>query len=258
MTRLTLLLLALSCRGAFAQSAYEIQVYGADTVEKHATMVELHSNLYPGGPDQPGAVQPDAHSVHATVEITHGFTTWFETGFYAFTSARSGEGWDYAGTHVRPRVMAPKSWGWPVGASLSFEAGYFRPRFQETRWDMEIRPIVDWRRGPFYVALNPALERALKLYGDGSMSFQFAPNAKLSWDLSKLVTVGVEYYGNMGPVENPSPLSQQLHQLFPAVDLNFSDDWEFNAGVGFGLNRATDDLVLKLILGRRFGVAAQK
>jgi hypothetical protein len=242
-------------KAACAQSAYEIQVYGADTVEKGNTMVELHSNTSPGGPDAPGPVQPDAHAVHETLEITRGITSWFETGFYTFSSARSGEGWDYAGSHVRPRVMAPHSWGWPVGASLSLEAGYFKPRFQETRWDLEIRPIVDWRRGPFYIAFNPALERALMLYGAGSMSFQFAPNAKISWDLTKLVTIGVEYYGNIGPIENPSPLSQQQHQIFPALDLNFSEDWEFNAGAGFGLNRATDDLVLKVILGRRFGAS---
>jgi hypothetical protein len=248
-----LLFCALFTTPARAQSAYEIQIYGSDTVQKGATMVELHTNTYPAGPDQPGAVQPDAHAWHETLEVTRGFTDWFETGFYAFSSARSGEGWSYAGSHIRPRVMAPKAWGWPVGASLSMEAGYFKPRFQETRWDLEIRPIVDWRRGPFYVAINPALERALMLYDGGSMSFQFAPGAKLSWDFTKLVTLGVEYYGNIGPLQNPSPLSQQQHQLFPVLDLNFSDDWEFNAGVGFGLNQATDRLTLKMIVGRRFG-----
>ncbi|MBI3550993.1 MAG: hypothetical protein HY077_00620 [Elusimicrobia bacterium] len=247
------LLLALLTLPARAQSAYEIQIYGADTVEKGKTMVELHTNTYPDGPDEPGEVQPDAHAWHETLELTHGFTDWFETGFYTFTSARSGEGWSYAGSHLRPRVMAPHSWGWPVGASLSLEAGYFKPRFQESRWDLEIRPIVDWRRGRFYASINPALERALLLYGEGSRSFQFAPGAKLSWDMTKQVALGLEYYGGIGPVENPSPLSEQQHQLYPVIDLNFSEDWEFNAGAGFGLNRATDSLTLKLILGRRLG-----
>ncbi len=31
-----------------------------------------------------------------------------------------------------------------------------------------------------------------------------------------------------------------------------SEDWEFNFGVGFGLTHSTDNLVVKLILGRRF------
>jgi len=45
---------------------------------------------------------------------------------------------------------------------------------------------------------------------------------------------------------------EQQHQLFPTLDLNFSPDWEFNFGVGFGLTRRTDDLMVKLIVGRRF------
>ena len=38
----------------------------------------------------------------------------------------------------------------------------------------------------------------------------------------------------------------------PTLDLNFSPEWEFNFGVGFGLTRRTDDLMVKLIVGRRF------
>ena len=45
---------------------------------------------------------------------------------------------------------------------------------------------------------------------------------------------------------------KQQHQIFPTLDLNFSPDWEFNLGIGIGLTRRTDDLMVKLILGRRF------
>jgi hypothetical protein len=48
------------------------------------------------------------------------------------------------------------------------------------------------------------------------------------------------------------PLSQQQQQLFPAIDLNLSPDWELNFGLGFGLTEATDRLIFKMILGRRF------
>lgn len=244
--------LAASAAPARAQSAYEIQVYGSETVPRGETMAELHTNMAPSGPlDAAGETQPDLHAFHETFELTRGFTDWFETGFYAFTSARSGEGWRWAGTHLRPRVAAPKSWGWPVGASLSVEGGYFEPRFADAVWDLEIRPIVDWRRGRFYASLNPALEKTLVPRRDGSTSLAFAPAAKVSWDASRLLTVGLEYYGDLGAVQKfPREVGQQ-HQLFPVVDLNFSDAWEFDAGAGFGLSRAADRLVLKLILGRR-------
>ena len=36
------------------------------------------------------------------------------------------------------------------------------------------------------------------------------------------------------------------------TDLNLSPDWELNFGLGFGLTEATDRLIVKMILGRRF------
>jgi len=57
----------------------------------------------------------------------------------------------------------------------------------------------------------------------------------------------------LGPIANFDPLAQQEQQIFPAVDLNLSPNWEFNAGVGVGTTRSTDRLILKLILGYRFG-----
>ena len=48
------------------------------------------------------------------------------------------------------------------------------------------------------------------------------------------------------------PWSGQQHQVFPALDLNVSPDWEINFGVGVGLTRSTDQLIVKLIVGYRF------
>jgi hypothetical protein len=47
------------------------------------------------------------------------------------------------------------------------------------------------------------------------------------------------------------PYQQQQHQLFFAVDLDLSPDWEFNAGYGLGFTNATDNDIAKVILGYR-------
>ena len=39
----------------------------------------------------------------------------------------------------------------------------------------------------------------------------------------------------------------------PAVDIDFGKRWEFNFGVGIGVTQATDHLLIKTILGYRFG-----
>src|SRR5712692_10959418 len=99
---------------AFAQDNYEIQVYAYDTVEPRHTMVELHSNFtFQGSKMMENGLLPTNHQWHETIEITHGFTDWFEIGFYIFTSAKNGQGWDWVGDHIRPRLRVPKKWNWP-------------------------------------------------------------------------------------------------------------------------------------------------
>ena len=237
---------------ASGQGNYEIQVYGSEIVPAGRTMVEIHSNYTVDGPrTEITGVVPDEHALHETLEVTHGFTPWFETGFYVFSSIQPGEGWQWGGDHIRPRVRVPESWGLPVGLSLSTEFGYQRRIFSEDTWSWEIRPIIDKNLGRWYFALNPAFEKSL--HGlNSSQGYSFAPSAKVSFEVTKLIAAGFEYYGSLGPVLCWSPVDEQQHQIFPTLDLNFSPNWEFNFGVGFGLTRSTDDLMVKLILGYQF------
>jgi hypothetical protein len=243
---------ALTPAPAFGQDNYEIQVYGVDLIPSGHTMFELHTNFTATGRRTTAdGVWPSDHALHETVEITHGFTPWLEVGWYLFTSVQSDGDWNWVGDHIRPRVRAPESWHWPVGASLSFEFGYQRRAFSTDTWTLEIRPIVDRQLGRWYVALNPTLERALK--GEGtSTGFAFAPNAAVTYDVTPTVTAGLEYYGAVGPLSGFDPLNQQEHQIFPAIDLNLSPNFEFNFGVGLGMTGATDHLLIKMITGYRF------
>ena len=94
---------------ARAQENYEIQVYGSELVDPGKTMVELHSNFtFQGSKVEQDGMLPTNHRLHETIEITHGFNDWFECGFYIFTSEKSGQGIDWVGDHIRPRVSVPK------------------------------------------------------------------------------------------------------------------------------------------------------
>src|ERR1700686_1644374 len=87
--------------GLAAQDNYEIQVYSSETVAPGRLMVELHSNFaFQGEKQTVDGVLPSEHALHETIELTYGFTEWFETGFYVFTSARPGEGWQWVGDHI--------------------------------------------------------------------------------------------------------------------------------------------------------------
>ena len=176
---------------ARAQGNYEIQVYGADTVEPKNLMVELHSNFTPEGQKNTiDGVYPTNHQEHETIEL-------------------------------------PDTWTW------------------------ELRPIVDKTVGRWYFAVNPALERTW--HGpDVAQGLGFAPGAKIGFDINKQVNVGFEYYADYGRLGDFDKLHEQQQQIFAVTDLNVSPKWEINIGVGVGPTAATDHLIVKGILGRRF------
>jgi len=237
---------------ACAQENYEIQVYSYETVSPGTTMVELHSNFTAEGSKTiVDGMLPTNHAEHETVEITQGFTDWFETGFYIFTSIQPHQGWQWVGDHIRPRFRIPESWHWPVGVSLSNEIGYQRAAYSPDTWTWEIRPIVDKKIGPWYLSFNPTLDRSF--HGPGvNEGVGFSPNVKVSYDFTRRIAGGVEYYGAYGPITGFDPLRDQQQQIFPTIDLNLGPQWEFNFGVGIGTTAATDHLIIKWILGRRF------
>ncbi len=215
-------------------------------------MVELHSNFTADGRrEMENGVRPTNHAFHETIEITQGWTAWFVTGFYIFTSLRSGEGWQWVGDHIRPRVRAPEKWRWPVGVSLSAEFGYQRPAYSEDTWTLELRPIVDKQLGRWYLSFNPTIDRAL-VGLNTRKGFEFSPNFKFSYDLTKKIAGGLEYYGAFGPLSGFDPSRQQSQQFVPTIDLNVSPKWEINFGVGIGATAATDHILIKGIVGYRF------
>ncbi len=237
---------------AAAQQNFEIQVYEAETLAPGKTMVELHSNLaVKGTTTKTDGVLPTEHALHETLEITRGFTPWFETAFYIFTSVQPGTGYEWVGDHIRPKVRVPEGGDWPVGLGLSMEIGYQQRRFSPDTWTVELRPIIDKKVGPWYFSLNPVVGRSLKGENSGQ-GFDFSPAFKISYDFTPKVTAGIEYYSSLGPIRRFDRLKDQQHQLFPVVDLNPGPRWEFNFGLGFGLTGSTDRLLLKMILGYAF------
>ena len=235
-----------------AQDNYEIQVYSYDTVPPATTMFEIHSNFTVDGQKTVvNGVLPSNHAEHETLEITQGWTNWFETGFYVFSSIQPDGGWQWVGDHIRPRIAAPESWHLPVGLSVSQEIGYQRRQFSEDTWTYELRPIIDKKIGRWYLDFNPTFDKSLHGLNAGK-GWEFSPNVKVSFDFTKTIAAGIEYYGALGPVTQFDPIDQQGQQIFPTIDLNLSPAWEFNFGVGVDVANSGDHLIVKCIVGRRF------
>jgi hypothetical protein len=101
------------------------------------------------------------------------------------------------------------------------------------------------------MSLNPTFEKSFHGLSKNE-GYIFSPNFKASYDITKIIAGGFEYYGAVGPLNKFFPYQSQQHQLFAAVDLDWSPDWELNFGYGWGFTQSTDNAIFKLILGYRF------
>ncbi len=234
---------------ALAQADNEIQVYASPTIQNKWTIFELHSNYTFRGSNQL-TDRSLAHWTNETLEITHGFGKNLEFGIYIFTGiAPKGGGYQYQGTHIRPRVTIPQEWKWKIGASLSAEFGFFRPN--DTTgfvWEGELRPIIDKTINNWYFALNPNI--GFVLTGDNKQ-WVISPQFKTVYTFLQKWGVGIEYYSSLGTFKKLQPWNQQEHLLGPMIDLYLWPLWEVSGGLLFGLNNYSNQRILKLILGRR-------
>jgi len=234
----------------FAQADNEIQVYASPTVGDKLTIFELHSNYTFKGPkDLPDP--KSAHYLNESLEITHGFGNNFEMGLYIFTTYTPDGKYEYLGSHIRPRITAPQSWKWKVGASLSAEFGFFRPSSnQPFYWEGEIRPVIDKTIQRWYFSINPNMDFVLN--GDNK-HFGFGPQIKTVYTIPQKIGVGFEYYTSIGNFQKIDPINEEEHLLGPMIDLYLNPRWEFNAGFLFGLTPKSNQQILKILIGRRVG-----
>jgi len=248
-----LALCALTARPAAAQDVFEIQVYPYETMEPGRTMFEFHTNFVPSGTkgiDEDGVYGND-HQFHETLEITHGWTKHFETGFYLETAYVPDVGYRFTGFHIRPRFNLPEYERFPFHFSLSLEYAWNQRGFDPNKQTLEIRPIFERAAGRLYVSINPDMSLAVK-GPDAGNAPGFEPIGKIGWNFTKRVQAGAEYYSETGTIKHFEPLSDQHHILFGAADLDVSPDWEINFGVGRGLTGTSEHWIVKGIVGYRF------
>ena len=105
--------------------------------------------------------------------------------------------------------------------------------------------------GRWYFAFNPALERTSTV-PTSTRAGASLPPSKISYDFTPVISAGFEYYADYCNIASPCPVHDQQQQIFAVTDLNVSPNWEINIGVGIGPTAATDHLIVKGILGRRF------
>jgi hypothetical protein len=237
-----------------AHAVDEIQVYNAEIAEVGQFTVQHHFNYAFSGrkePDFPGGLVPN-HALNATPEFAWGITEWFELGLYVPWAVNAQDQFLSNAVKLRTLFVTPDAAKRNFFLGLNFEYDYTTPPFSQTRWAMEIRPIIGWRNPQWEFIVNPIFDLGFGNPGD----VDFVPAARLARTFSKDFALAVEYYSDLGrPGAFPSP-DQQQHQLFAVVDFKVGDiDVDF--GLGYGLTSGSDRFVAKTILSYAFPVAGK-
>jgi hypothetical protein len=234
-----------------ARAVDEIQVYNAEIAEVGQFTVQHHFNYAFIGrkePDFPGGLVPN-HALNATPEFAWGITEWFELGLYVPWAVNAQDQFLSNAAKLRTLFVMPDAEKRNFFLGLNFEYDYTTPPFSQTRWAMEIRPIIGWRNTQWEFIVNPIFDLGFGNSGD----VDFVPAARLARTFSKDFALGLEYYGDLGrPGAFPSP-EQQAHQLFAVVDFKVGEiDVDF--GLGYGLTSGSDRFMAKTILTYAFPV----
>jgi hypothetical protein len=239
--------LILVCGSALAQTD-EIQVYDASIAKPGVFNLTLHNNYTfdgAGTPAFPGGLVSN-HTLNGVPEWAYGVTDWFEAGLYLpLYSVASNSGAQLNGFKLRALFVTPDAEDKSFFYGVNFEFSYNARHWDPDRYTSEIRPIVGWRFGSVDLIVNPILDNSWK----GFSALDFAPATRLAWNVTKEWAVAAEEYDDFGPLKGFFPGNAQSHQIFAVVDYSGAP-MEFEAGLGFGLTPASDNLVLKLILSK--------
>jgi hypothetical protein len=244
----------LAAAPAAAFDPFEIQVYDGSANEPGVASLELHWN-YAHAPHR--AVEAPEISwhkqAHFTFEPALGITRFWEIGAYLQWSARIDDSLYWAGIKLRSKFVTPEGL-LPGGLllGLNIEVSAIPEKFEADRFGGELRPILGWETKWLQLAVNPNVEVSFAGAGlhEGP---SFAPGVALCFKVPEIVSMGVEYYGSIGPIAHPLRAREQEHYLFGVVNVLAAAGWEINAGVGAGLTPASNDVVVKVILGHEIG-----
>jgi hypothetical protein len=219
-----------------AQEAFEISVYPYATAHRGEWEFEGHLNYANRGTTAfDGAVAPRQGQVRFAGELTRGLTDHWEMSAYLIAAQVPTLGTRYAGWRLRSRFRAPDGWRLPVNMGLSVEYEATRPAFSESARTFELTAIFERRIAGLQLLFDPTFERDL---AGPEHEFEFEPKARAGLDVSRKITLGLEYYGSLGELK-------RWHQIYPTADLRLGDDMSLHLGVGFGGMSAADRLVFK-------------
>ncbi len=175
-------------------------------------------------------------------------TDWWEVGLY-LPFAIQDQQFLSNSFKLRTLFVAPNAEKRNFFYGVNFEFSNTTPKFAQTRFAMEIRPIIGVRNTDYEFIVNPIVDIGFGKFGEAD----FAPAARLARKLGQDLFVGLEYYADFGKIGAFPKLADQQHTLFAVTDFKLGV-FDVNFGIGYGMTPASDRFVIKTIWGYAFPI----
>jgi hypothetical protein len=236
--------------GQPAKATDEIQVYNAGIAAVGQFTIQQHLNYVPRGVKDlpfPGGLISH-NSINGTPEFAYGVTDWWEVGLY-LPFAIKDQQFLSDSFKLRTLFVSPHAEQRNFFYGVNFEFSNTTPKFSQSRFGLEIRPIIGVRNADWEFIVNPIVDVGFGKYGEE----HFSPAARLARKLGPDLFVGLEYYADFGQIGSFAKLEDQQHTLFAVTDFKLGV-FDVNFGIGYGLTSASDRWVVKTIVGYAFPV----
>jgi hypothetical protein len=225
----------------------EIQVYTGQLESPGQFNLTVHANYTPRGrtiPAFPSGIVPEG-SLNGAFEWAYGVRDWFEAGAYfpVYTVTRTGKPL-LDGGKLRALFAVPHAETRTFFYGVNFELSRNSRAWDQFQYGGEIRPIIGARHGAWDFIANPILDTSF----NGFSRLDFAPSARIAYNEGPEWAEAVEYYGDFGELRH---FTEPDNSVFAVVD-RAGKFLDVEAGVGFGLSRISDNVVLKTIFSHTF------
>ena len=160
-----------------AKATDEIQVYNAGIAAPGQFTIQQHLNYIPLGvkdPPFPGGLISN-NSINGTPEFAYGVTDWWEVGLYLPFAIKDQQFLSNA-FKLRTLFVSPNAEKRDFFYGVNFEFSNTMPRFSQSRFAMEIRPIIGVRNADWEFIVNPIVDISFGKFGEAD----FTPAARLA------------------------------------------------------------------------------
>ena len=245
----------LSWRSASAQvDPWEFEVYPYATESRGVLDIETDNAAVPNGHGQAGSgtssgIFPSQSMWYNQFELTYGLTDRIEAAAYLKMALPRGGGYQYAGSKYRLRGRLFDEDVLPVNLGWYLELEWQRtPQFDDDQLEIELRPIIEKDFGRFSLIANPIFEKPIFVGPDRNRGLQFGYAGAVYYRWTRILSPGVEAYGETGHFDQWTPAYQQQHYIFPVIWGELPHGIRYNVGPGFGLTRGSDHVIVKFNL----------